>query len=99
MVSWGRVVWGRKYEHDRREGHSFELDVEFITGLELCGCFLWRLGCDGADEVMAPFGDSWEVEELFLFDGQRDRFLCCLEPTHGLAQVCRRASDFCCGGD
>lgn len=56
--------FGTPYEHNRCEGHSFELDDEFVTGLELCGWFVWGLGCDGADEALCPLWYAWEVEEL-----------------------------------
>lgn len=65
LVGWGLEV--STYEHDGRERHSFELDGELVAGLELCGCFVWSLGGDGADEALCPLRYAWEVEELCSF--------------------------------
>lgn len=63
----------KTYKHNGREGHSFELYVEFVASLELCGWFIWSLGRDGADEALCPLRYTWEVEELCSFRlGQLD---------------------------
>ena len=43
-VTWVLGARARTYEYYGRETHSFELDVELVAGLELCGRFVWGLG-------------------------------------------------------
>ena len=87
---------GETYKYDGREGHSLELYVEFVAGLELCGWLVWSLGRDGADEPLCPLRYPREVKELCSFRlGQLDGFLSALD----VLFMCRLTTLRKCAGE